>query len=432
MQQGIGTLGRPDRQLQLHRTAPDKDFTNTVKATGTSALGDPLDGTATTAVDVVHPAIGITKTADKAAYRAGDTATFTVKVTNTGDARLTGLQVTDPKTPSCALAGALAPGETRKTTCTAKAPVADGVNTATASAIDGLGKQVTATADAPAPTIAPAVEVTKTANPPVIHAGEAVTFTITVKNTGDSPLAPVKLTDDTTTSCSRTFGSLDAGATQRYTCTANPSTTKTSRSPPPAPTVGPAGHRHRDATVTVITPALTITKDAAPADVRAGDLITFTITVTNAGDTPLTDVAVADDRTPACAKTIGTLAPQGRQTYTCTAPAPADDFTNTATATGKDQLGRKVKVTDDAVVDVIHPAIAIATQASPAEVREGDTVTWTITATNTGDVPLTGVAVADDQVAGCAKPLGTLPPQAKQTYTCTTARAPQASRTPRR
>ncbi|MEV6619370.1 hypothetical protein AB0M83_00870 [Amycolatopsis sp. NPDC051106] len=401
--------------------APADDFTNTVKATGTSALGDALDGTATTAVDVVHPSLGMTKTADKPAYRAGDTATFAIKVTNTGDIGLSGLRVTDPKAPSCALAGALAPGESRTTTCTAKAPIADGVNTASAAATDELGKEVTATADAPAPTIAPAVEVTKTADPPVIHAGDAVTFSVAVKNTGDSPLSPVKVTDDTTTSCSRTFEGLAAGATQTYTCTANPSTTTTSHvtatgtdlAAQPVSATAPA-------TVTVITPALTLTKDAKPGIVRTGDPITFTITVANAGDAPLTEVAVTDDRTPACAKPIGALPPQGRQTYTCTAPAPPDDFTNTAAASGKDALGRTVKVTDDAVVDVIHPGVALAAQASPAAVREGDTVTWTITATNTGDVPLTGVVVADDQVAECAKPLGTLQPQAASTYTCAT------------
>jgi uncharacterized membrane protein len=418
----LGTLA-PGQTVAYDCTgpAPADDFTNSVKATGTSALGDTLDGVATTAVDVVHPSLGMTKTADKPAYRTGDTVTFAIKVTNTGDTELSGLRVADPKAPSCALAGALAPGESRTTTCTAKAPIADGVNTASAAATDELGKEVTATADAPAPTIAPAVEVTKTADPPVIHAGDAVTFSVAVKNTGDSPLAPVKVTDDTTTSCSRTFDGLAAGATQTYTCTANPSTTTTSHvTATGTDLAGQPVAATASATVTVITPALTLAKDAKPGIVRAGDPITYTITVANAGDAPLTEVAVTDDRTPACAKTIGALPPRGRQTYTCTAPAPPDDFTNTAAASGKDELGRTVKVTDDAVVDVIHPGVALAAQASPAAVREGDTVTWTITATNTGDVPLTSVAVTDDQVAECAKPLGTLQPEAASTYTCTT------------
>nr|WP_245804901.1 hypothetical protein [Amycolatopsis australiensis] len=418
----IGTLA-PAQTVTYDCTAiaMADDFTNTAKVTGTSALGDALDGVAAVAVDVLHPALGMTKTADKVAYRAGDAAVFTINVTNTGDTSLADLRVSDPKTPSCALAGSLAPGESRTRTCAAQAPIADGVNTASAVATDELGKQVTATADAPAPTIAPAIEVTKTADPPVVHAGDAVSFTVTVKNTGDSPLAPVKVTDDTTTSCSRTFDGLAAGATRSYSCTANPPSTTTSHATATgADLSGRPVTATASATVTVITPVLTLTKNAAPAIVRAGDPVTYTITVANAGDAPLTEVAVTDDRTPACTRTIGALPPQGGQTYTCTAPAPPDDFTNTAAASGKDELGRTVKVTVDAVVDVIHPAVALSAQASPAAVREGDRVTWTITATNTGDVPLADAAVADDQVPACAKPLGTLAPQGSTTYTCTT------------
>lgn len=417
----LGTLApRQTVGYSCTGTASADDFTNTVKAAGTSALGDALDGVAAARVDVLHPALGMTKTADRPAYRAGDVATFTIKVTNTGDTGLSGLQVTDPKTPSCAFAGALAPGESRTTTCAAKAPIADGVNTASAVGTDELGKQVAATADAPAPTIAPAVEVTKTADAPVIHAGDAVTWTVAVHNSGDSPLSPVQVTDDTTTSCSRTLAGLAAGATQTYTCTANPSRTTTSQVRATGTDLaGRPVTATASATVTVLTPALTLTKDAAPSVARARDPVTFTIAVANAGDAPLTDVVVTDT-VPACAKPLGALAPGQRAGFTCTAPAPADDFATTATATGTDQLGRAVKVTDDAVVDVIHPAVRLAAHATPAQVREGDTVTWTITAANTGDVPLTDVTVADDQVTGCAKPLGTLQPQAQQVYACTT------------
>ncbi|GAA4538299.1 DUF7507 domain-containing protein [Amycolatopsis samaneae] len=402
--------------------APGDDFTNTAKVTGRSALGDRLDGSSTASVDVIHPAVAITAKADKAAYRAGDTVTFTVVVTNTGDVPLTSVNVADPKAPSCAraLPGSLAPGQRSTFVCTATAPIADGAATATVTGADPLGKPVNATADAPAPTIAPAIEVTKSANPPVIRAGEQVTWTITVRNTGDSPLDPVKLTDDTTSACSRAFGALAPGAAQTYTCTANPpktttntvTATGTDRSGQPVTSAA-------STTVTVINPALTIRKDASPAVVRTGDRITFTITVTNAGDSPLSEVTVTDDHTPGCARSFGTLAPGAAQKYTCTAPAPADDFANTATATGKDQTGRELKVTADAKVDVIHPAVAVTQSAAPAQVREGDTVTFTIVVTNTGDVPLTGVTVADERVQGCAKKLETLAPQGKNTYTCT-------------
>ncbi|QWF80688.1 DUF7507 domain-containing protein [Amycolatopsis sp. CA-230715] len=419
----IGSLaGGASTTYTCGATAPADDFTNTAKVTGRSALDEPLDGSATTAVDVIHPAVGITKKADKRAYRAGDTVTFTVRVTNTGDVPLTNVTVTDPKTASCARTlPQLAAGASTEFTCTTTAPVAGGVNTATVTGTDQLGKQVTASADAPVPVIAPAIDVTKSADPATIHAGDKVTWTITVKNTGDSPLDPVKLTDDTTTACGRTLGALAPGATQTYSCTANPS--KTTTNTVTADGTDASGQHVTDtasATVTAINPGLTIEKSADPKVVHAGDTVTFTITVTNSGDVPLTGVSVVDDRTPSCARTIGTLAPQGKQTFTCTGTAPADDFTNTATASGKDPIGRETTVTADAVVDVIHPAVAITKDATPTAVREGDTVTYAITVTNTGDVPLSNVRVADDRTLACARTFDSLAPQGKQTYQCTT------------
>lgn len=404
-------------------TASADDFTNTAKVTGTSASAEPVDGVATASVDVVHPAIGVTGTADKPAYRAGDAVTFGIAVTNTGDVPLTSMVVADAKSATCArtLPGPLNPGGSSTFTCTAKAPIPDGVNTVAVTGTDSLGKQVTASTDASAPTIAPAIDVTKTPNAPVVHAGEPVTWTVTVHNTGDSPLTAVRLADGTTTDCSRTFDSLAAGATQTYTCTANPpKTTTTSLTATGTDLSGQPVTDTAASTVTVINPALTVQQSAAPAVAREGDLITFTITIGNTGDVPLTAVQVADDRVPACAKQLGTLEPQARQTYTCTAPAPGDDLAATAVATGIDPLGSTLKVTGDAAVDVIHPAVKIGQVATPTQVRVGDTVTWTITVTNTGDVPLTAVAVTDDLVPGCAKPLGTLAPHTETAYGCTT------------
>ncbi|WP_020668281.1 DUF7507 domain-containing protein [Amycolatopsis nigrescens] len=400
------------------------DFTNTAKVTGKGALGDPLEGTASAFVDVIHPAVGITKTADKPAYRAGDTVTFTIAVTNTGDVPLSSVRIDDPKAAGCArtLPGTLVAGQKSTFTCTTTAPVADDMNTASVTADDPLGRAVSASADAPVPLIAPAIDVVKTASPTTIHAGEQVTWTVTVRNTGDSPLDPVQITDDTTAACSRTLpGPLAAGASETYTCTANPSATTTNT----VTTTGTdqSGQQVTDsasATVAVINPALAITKDATPAVVRTGDQVTFSITVRNSGDVPLADVSVVDDRTPECARTFGTLAAGASQTYTCTATAPADDFTNTATATGKDPIGKELTVTDDAVVDVIHPAITITKDAAPAQVREGDMVTFTITVQNSGDVPLADVSVVDDRTPGCARTFGTLAVDGTQTYTCTT------------
>ncbi|MEW2501826.1 hypothetical protein AB0878_15220 [Amycolatopsis sp. NPDC047767] len=401
-------------------TAPDDDVTSAAKVTGTSTLGDALDGSATTRLDVVHPAITLAQQVDKAAYRAGDPVTFTVTATNTGDVPLHDVAVTNANVGACARTiGTLAPAQHTTSTCTAKAPVPD--TSASVGGTDPLGKTVTADADVKVPVIAPALDVTKTVDPAVVHAGEPVTWTITVRNTGDSPLNPVVVTDATTPECSRTFGALAAGAQQSFPCGANPPLTTTNT----VTAIGTdlSGQLVTDtasATAKVIHPALSLTKTAAPAQVREGDRVTFTVALKNTGDAPLDDVAVADDRTPGCVRKYETLAPQATQTYQCDLLAPGDDFTDPAVATGKDELGKQLSVTADAPVDVIHPAVAVTESAAPAQVREGDRVTFSVTVSNTGDAELDALAVTSTEVPGCAKQLGILAPQAKQTFTCTT------------
>ena len=54
------------------------------------------------------------------------------------------------------------------------------------------------------------------------------------------------------------------------------------------------------------------------------------------------------------------------QTYTCTLVVGQNDFTNVANVTGTPPVGPPVTDSDNAVVDVIHPAIVIAEDAGPA------------------------------------------------------------------
>ncbi|MFI5607558.1 hypothetical protein [Amycolatopsis sp. NPDC051903] len=416
----IGTLAAgASTSYQCPVTAPDDDVTSAAKVTGTSTLGDALDGTATTRVDVVHPAISLTQQIDKPAYRAGDPVTFTVTATNTGDVPLHDVAVTDAKVGPCARTiGTLAPRQQTTATCTAKAPVPD--TGASVAGTDPLGKVVTAAADVKVPVIAPGIDVTKTVDPAVVHAGDPVTWTITVRNSGDSPLNSVDVADASAPACSRRFGALAPGAQQSWPCAEKPAQTSTNTVT--ATGTDLSGQPVTDtasATAKVIHPALSLTKTAVPAQVREGDRVTFTVTLKNTGDAPLHDVAVADDRTPGCVRKFGTLAPQAERTYQCDLLAPPDDVTDPAVATGKDELGRVLSGTADAKIDVIHPAVAVTQSAAPAQVREGDPVTFTVTVSNTGDTPLHDVGLAATRIPDCAKPVGVLAPQGKRTLTCT-------------
>jgi uncharacterized repeat protein (TIGR01451 family) len=81
-------------------------------------------------------------------------------------------------------------------------------------------------------------------------------------------------------------------------------------------------------------------------------------------------------------------------TYTVNAGDP-DPLVNTATASGQDILGLIVTDTASWTVDVLHPAIAIDKSADKVQAHAGDTITYTITVTNTGDTPLYNVIVTD-------------------------------------
>jgi uncharacterized repeat protein (TIGR01451 family) len=198
-----------------------------------------------------------------------------------------------------------------------------------------------------------------------------------------------------------------------------------------------------DYVVPIVAPGIDLTKAAGPiTDLDgngpdAGDTITYAFTVTNtstgsAGAAGLDPVAVTDPLLGgAVASCAGPLAQGATRncsaTYTLT---PADTggttITNTATASGTPTAG--AAVTDGAGTSVAVPvnaAIDLAKTASPVTDLDangpdaGDTITYTFTVTNTGNVVLDPVSV-DDPLLGGAVPCGSGALVAGATRTCPT------------
>jgi uncharacterized repeat protein (TIGR01451 family) len=157
----------------------------------------------------------------------------------------------------------------------------------------------------------------------------------------------------------------------------------------------------------VLHPDIQVVK-TGPAEAHEGDTVTYTFTVTNTGDCPLKEVGVTDNKAGTATYVSGDTDSDNwldlNETWIFTAnytiPTPSGDLTNTATASGTDNLDREVTDTDDHTIDVLHPGIQIV-KTGPAEAHEGDTVTYTFTVTNTGDCPLKEVGVTDNK-AGTA------------------------------
>ncbi len=161
-------------------------------------------------------------------------------------------------------------------------------------------------------------------------------------------------------------------------------------------------------------PALNIVKDAVAGQVAdvAGELINYTITVQNTGNTTLTGVTVTDPYADAGIVRVADLVGDNDallevgETWAYTAAHTLlqseidsngdgnGQLENTATAdsneTGPD--------TDDALVPVArNPALNIVKDAVAGQVADvaGELINYTITVQNTGNTTLTGVTVTD-------------------------------------
>jgi len=111
-------------------------------------------------------------------------------------------------------------------------------------------------------------------------------------------------------------------------------------------------------------PAIAIVKNPKTQTVANGGTATFTITVTNVGNTVLTDVHVDDPLSPNCNRTkadipaLASMAPGASLSYTCTRPNVTTGFDNVATVTGTPPSGPNVTASDTAPVKVapLQPA----------------------------------------------------------------------------
>ena len=154
--------------------------------------------------------------------------------------------------------------------------------------------------------------------------------------------------------------------------------------------------------VDVLHPNLEVVKTRTSADTaRVGDIITWTITITNNGDGTAYDVNVADANADSLSQsTIASIAPNGvveiTASHVVTGREPLENgkFYNTAVVTYKEEdPGKKdptdppeePKQTEDKDDGTDIPVdLAVTKTASATTVYAGDNVTYTITVTNTG------------------------------------------------
>ena len=337
---------------------------------------------------ISNPGLSVVKSVTSGAgpYALGETITYSLVVTNTGNVTLTNVTVSDPNavlgacTP-IALPGTLTAGQT--TTCTATHVVtADDVaagtvhNSATVAgtppATPGNPNPdpvVTPPSETDSPTGAPGLTIVKsvTSGPGPYGQGQTITYALVVTNTGALPLTNVSVDDpnavlgtcapialpgtlnpgeSTTCSATHEVTADDAAAgVVINSATASGTPPATPGNPNPPPIVTPPSVT--DSPVTE--PGLQLVKSAgSPGPYEVGDVVEYFFTVTNTGTSVLEDVSISDplpglspigDCDPIALP--GTLNPGDSTTCTATYVITAADVTagsvqNTAIATGMD------------------------------------------------------------------------------------------------
>lgn len=433
---------------------------NAATATGTSPTGTTVTDDDTTRTPVpANPVIDLVLTAgpvtdlDDNGVDVGDTIAYEHVVTNAGNVTLTAVTIPGATCPTAPLA----PGA--QVTCSSTPRVlkqgdidaGSVVRDVTVSGTDPRGTVVKDPATVTTVIGAtPAIEVDLDAGAVTdldgngVDAGDTITYTYRVTNTGNVSLDPVRLTDERKGAITCPAGVLAPAASVTCTSTAYSLTQADLDRGSVANTATVRGTSPAQVEVTddddVSTPlparpALTLDKGAGAIKdvdgdgIGAGDTVTYTFTVANTGNVTLSRLTIADPLTGPVTCPTTPLAPGATvscepRTYTLTqADVNAGGVENFARATGTAPDGTDTTGEDTHAVTIgKRPAVSL--EIVPGAIADldgngpdaGDTVPYTYEVTNTGNVPLTGIVVADPVVGAVTCPAEPLAPGA--TLTC--------------
>jgi uncharacterized repeat protein (TIGR01451 family) len=436
-------------------------------------------------VTVLIPGLAVSTTASAATATPGDQVVFTITVANTGQTPYTGTVVSTALTdvlddatfggevsatsglatydaPNLSWTGALAVGETATITyaVTVRTPDTGNRTMTTTVLAPAAGSTCRADSTDPACTatvtvLIPALTISKTAGAPTTTPGGTVVYTIIVTNTGETDYTGAVVTDSLagvlpdssyngdavvvgggvlgyTEPVLTWTGDLLRGATATITYSivvddpdnADKAMVNAVTSSTPGSTCPPGNTVPACTTlVRVLVPALVVTKTADTTAVAAGDVVEYTVTLANTGETPyapatFTDplAGVLDDATYAgnAVSSTGTVE-YTNDTLAWTGPIAVGatatitySVTTRFPATG-DRLLENTVVSGSAgstcadgtdprcssAVTVLVPALTITKTTDASEVVAGDTLDYTVSATNTGQADYPAANLAD-------------------------------------
>ena len=368
--------------------------------------------------------LSISKSADPTSAAVDDNITYIYTVSNSANVSVENISLVDDKIGTVDLGGqtSLSAGENITATATYTVVEADLpgplVNTATISGTDPDGNPVTDNATASVGlTYTASLQLTKTADPTSASTGENITYTYTITNTGNVTLSNITLADDKIPEVSLPSDNitLAAGgnimATATYTVSEGDLEQGSIVNNATATGTDPDGNTvtaNDTATVELTSPpsdevpAIEVTKSADKTTASPGDTITYTYTITNTDNVTISNISLEDDKLGPISDNI-TLAPGENVTATATYTVSEGDLeqgsiVNTATATGTDPDGKTVTANDTATVGLYKSGLQVTKEADRETASFIETINYTYTITNTGDVALSNITLSDDKI----------------------------------
>ncbi len=286
------------------------------------------------------------------------------------------------------------------------------------------------------------IEVEKKPDRTTATFGDAITYTYTVRNSGEETLYDVSLEDDRLGPIALPTTVLAPG--ESASATASTTVTEDDFPGPLVNTVTATARTTDGRTVSDQAQAqveLTSGNSGVMIEINAldsrgfplsplspltvGDTITYVYRVTNTGKVPLNRISVVDDPLGPVPIERTELAPwestEGRLTRTVTEKDLPGPISDTGTATAYDPLGNRV--TDSATITLLEISgtggIRLTKEVNTDQAAVGDTLIYTYTIENTGNVTITDLVLTDDRLGEIPLPRNVLFPGESMTVTAT-------------
>jgi uncharacterized repeat protein (TIGR01451 family) len=421
-------------------------LTNIVTVAATNSLNQPVTATATATVALTYTAsLNVAKVPSSTSARVGDKLTYTYTVSNTGNVTLTGLTLSDDKIGTITPAKtSLARGET--TTGTGTYTVLEGdlpgplTNIVTVTATDSQKQPVTTTATATVTlTYVASLSVTKVPSRTTATVGDQVTYTYTVRNTGNVTLNGLTLSDNKVGTITPGQTTLASGGTTTGTGVYTVLESDLLGPLTNIVTVTATDIRNQPVTATATatvtltyTTKLEVTKVPSTGTAAVGSTITYSYTVRNSGTVTINRLTANDDKLGIIALGTNTLAPgasaNGSATHLVVEADLPGPLTNIVTVSGTDSQNNAASATATATVTLTYTSsislAKTATSTSPLWIagsgaKLGDDIVYTYVVSNTGTTTVSGILVIDDKLGQVTLDQNTLAAGGKATGSLT-------------